>query len=477
MPMRHSLLMVMLLLVDTGYARTWSSATGGFQVEAEFDSVVAGVVRLRKADGAIISVPLDRLSTADQLFVKQQQPQQNPFESTPDSAPAVAAPRPVVETRPTDAIVMVAEGVGTDKDSALKDAFRNAVRQAVGALVDAETLVKNDQLIEDRVLTLSGGYIQKYGELSEKIQASLVRVTIQAHVRRQGLLASLKAANIVVKPLDGQSMFSEAITKIQNRNDGQQLLNKVVEGYPAKVIRASVVRQPNVVAAGGDTSEVSYDLRVEVDVEKYDVFQNQLVAVLDKTIDGHDQGEVFVASPKLGAFEAGALQSSFFGYRFEPALGDGARNVRLDQVLSNGELRQAQKIWWQGGFDRDSTRVVVVNTKRNRQHDRTTWKWYRVPAPLGVKLGARVTVSFVDEAQQELLRDDQTFPASCFGANLETGNGFLGARDRKNLILSPYFVTLEYGAYATAATLTRTIRAAPDELKSVKSIRCSVRPL
>src|SRR6516164_7487637 len=52
---------------------------------------------------------------------------------------------------------VIAEGVGTTADDALRDAFRAAVRQTVGTMVDAETLVKNDTVISDKVLTYSDG--------------------------------------------------------------------------------------------------------------------------------------------------------------------------------------------------------------------------------------------------------------------------------------------------------------------------------
>src|SRR5262249_37665837 len=40
---------------------------------------------------------------------------------------------------------VVVEGSGATREKALQDAFRAAVRQVVGALVDAETLVKDDK--------------------------------------------------------------------------------------------------------------------------------------------------------------------------------------------------------------------------------------------------------------------------------------------------------------------------------------------
>jgi len=53
-----------------GTIRTWKDATGKFSVEAEFSGVVQGNVRLRKADGSEVAVPLERLSQEDQEWVK-----------------------------------------------------------------------------------------------------------------------------------------------------------------------------------------------------------------------------------------------------------------------------------------------------------------------------------------------------------------------------------------------------------------------
>ena len=70
---------------------------------------------------------------------------------------------------------VVGEGVGTSADLALKDAFRNAVRQVVGAYVDAETLVKNDELVEDKILTYSNGFIKTFSEIEGSKKDSLYR--------------------------------------------------------------------------------------------------------------------------------------------------------------------------------------------------------------------------------------------------------------------------------------------------------------
>ena len=73
----------------------------------------------------------------------------------------------VLPARDAPTVKIVAEGAGTTADEALKDAFRNAVRQVVGAVLDAETLVKIDEIISDQVLTYSDGFVKTYEEISK----------------------------------------------------------------------------------------------------------------------------------------------------------------------------------------------------------------------------------------------------------------------------------------------------------------------
>ena len=50
--------------------RTWTDNTGSFRVEAEYISAGPAGVKLRKADGTAIVVPMDRLSPEDQAWIK-----------------------------------------------------------------------------------------------------------------------------------------------------------------------------------------------------------------------------------------------------------------------------------------------------------------------------------------------------------------------------------------------------------------------
>ena len=49
--------------------RTWTSSDGLFSVEAEFVSLTAGKVKLKKLDGSIIAIAIEKLSRADREWI------------------------------------------------------------------------------------------------------------------------------------------------------------------------------------------------------------------------------------------------------------------------------------------------------------------------------------------------------------------------------------------------------------------------
>ena len=53
--------------------RTWTDVTGQHQVDADLIRLRNGSVELRKTDGAIVMLPLKKLSAGDQQFVRKMQ--------------------------------------------------------------------------------------------------------------------------------------------------------------------------------------------------------------------------------------------------------------------------------------------------------------------------------------------------------------------------------------------------------------------
>ena len=66
------------------WARKWTDSSGKHTIEAELVDVVDGTVRLKRADGKVISLPLEKLSAADQQFLAKpagDSADENPFDT------------------------------------------------------------------------------------------------------------------------------------------------------------------------------------------------------------------------------------------------------------------------------------------------------------------------------------------------------------------------------------------------------------
>jgi hypothetical protein len=51
--------------------RNWTDASGQHKTRAVLEAVEDGTVRLRKADGSIVELPIEKLSEADQRWIER----------------------------------------------------------------------------------------------------------------------------------------------------------------------------------------------------------------------------------------------------------------------------------------------------------------------------------------------------------------------------------------------------------------------
>jgi hypothetical protein len=80
-----------------GAKRTWTDATGQFKIEAEMISLKDDQVQLKRTDGKIVTLPLDKLAAGDQIIAKglaaamaKSATPANPFEANVSDAPKPA---------------------------------------------------------------------------------------------------------------------------------------------------------------------------------------------------------------------------------------------------------------------------------------------------------------------------------------------------------------------------------------------------
>lgn len=105
-----------------------------------------------------------------------------------------------------DAITVKSKGVGDifagrearARDLAIEDALRRAVEQAVGMFLSSETVVQNEDILNDSIYSRSKGYIRKYLVLEEAAKGKLYRVTVEAHVATAKLKDDLSAIGLLI---------------------------------------------------------------------------------------------------------------------------------------------------------------------------------------------------------------------------------------------------------------------------------------
>ena len=204
-----------------------------------------------------------------------------------------------VHSQTGNTTIVIAAGTGKDEKSALDAALRAAVQQAVGTLIDAETWVKNDELVRDNILLHSAGFVERHERLGEpKKENGLVTVQIQAVVRRMQLTQEFERLGVRLPvgtkfkaPIDGEGLYAPVVTKdeadstknaiIDNANDRRnaraEKLEDVLQGYPESVLTAKLVSKPKY---DEQKAQIVLDVLVAVDMEKYGQFVGNLNAVL-----------------------------------------------------------------------------------------------------------------------------------------------------------------------------------------------------
>jgi hypothetical protein len=152
-----------------------------------------------------------------------------------------------------ETIQVKALGVGATSDQAEKAALVNAVQQAVGLFLDSETLVKNEQVIYDKILSVSDGYVSKMEVLSpahKRPSDGLFETTINATVEKEKVGSELRKQRILISQTDGQNAWAEAATKIKDAQDGMAMLEKHLPDIQTRLLSARLVNDKG--AASGE---------------------------------------------------------------------------------------------------------------------------------------------------------------------------------------------------------------------------------
>ena len=179
---------------------------------------------------------------------------------------------------------VVSTGLGLTEEAARREAYRNAVQNVIGAMVVAETIVQNNELVRDKVLSHSDGYISKAAQVASArpVEGGLVEVTMRVTVKSDRLKAKLQAENITVSSLDGAVLFEAALKQLEEQERAAATLGALLQPLPASLVRAEATTQGAEQKFTGKVAQLSLPVSISVDIQAYD----QLVQKLHEVLGG-----------------------------------------------------------------------------------------------------------------------------------------------------------------------------------------------
>ena len=489
--------------------RSWTDSTGQHKREAAFEKLEGAIVYLRLKDGKELKIPLSKLSEADQSYARKAQTSTgDPFaESTaaaPITEPAVEEVSAGDDTESDDPNlrVVIAEGFGVNVDKAKKDAYREAVRLVVGAFVDSSQLLKNDKLIEDRIITLSSAYVEKASPpLTQVSEDGLVRVKVRAWVRMTKVLETLKKNNVELI-VDNTSFTAELQTKADQAEGADALMERVFTDYPANSFKATLVGKPEIKKASSSETTVRVSIKIEPDLEQFAVISQKIEAALESAArekgkfssdgkkfpsDSNPQSRInywkssgsgYVLDERQGLGDVwppddiGRLKSEMRGDGTCASI-SGVNlfnfvSLEESQTVSDFQHGKWEKLVPQGNEDV----VFLLLTKSNSSGQRTQWRWFvlekeearRWYAPACKNL--LVSLVLLNGEQDELVED--RFSLSRLGWNVFSG-------PPRVYVCAPWFVAGYYCEWYTPSFVyTRQIEVETAEVEGLASVECRV---
>lgn len=104
------------------------------------------------------------------------------------------------------------------RESALKNAFRHAIEQVVGVMINSRTVVKDSELLQDKIFSKSSGFIKTYKINSETFEGDECRISVKATVSAVRLEKGLHDLGLLSKKM-GKPRIAVIITEQNIGND------------------------------------------------------------------------------------------------------------------------------------------------------------------------------------------------------------------------------------------------------------------
>lgn len=122
-------------------------------------------------------------------------------------------------------ITLVVSSDGPSKQAAINNALRNAIEQSYGSFISSNTLILNDEVIKDEIISLSYGNILGYKELGCFVAQDLHYVTLEVTVSLTKLCSYAKSKGASAELNGALFVQNLKLYRLNQENEKKALAN------------------------------------------------------------------------------------------------------------------------------------------------------------------------------------------------------------------------------------------------------------
>ena len=209
---------------------------------------------------------------------------------------------------PADLVTVQAKGQGESVDAAKADAARNAIKKAVGELVDAKTLVENDELVEDKILTLSNAMVEKadYGD-AKSVGDGLFEVPVTAVVKKGRLNKELEKIGIATGAVSGSSLAASLFSGKERVANAKKFFVERFKEFPQNVMEGVMLTKADGspdIEVDTDSGHIFANVAFRVNQENYAKWTQALMELLQAIASQTDEYNLSFKNNIHGILEA-----------------------------------------------------------------------------------------------------------------------------------------------------------------------------
>jgi len=125
-----------------------------------------------------------------------------------------------------------ATGEGNTFEQAKHNAFTNAMEQHLGVVIASERESQGEKLARNEILAYSAGYVDEYVIVSQQVTRGRFQVVVDVKLSSNRISDRILSSSKSNKGLDGAKHDSQYRTYLDNKTNGDRILQRVLNDYP-----------------------------------------------------------------------------------------------------------------------------------------------------------------------------------------------------------------------------------------------------